>query len=50
MVSVEKKLEERRGLKEAEVSFTFEESLQELCELCGTAGISPVSLFCSLTI
>ena len=39
VVGVDTKLSERRGLKEREISFSFDESLYELYELCGTAGL-----------
>ena len=42
VVGVDTKLSERRGLKEAEISFSFDESLYELCELCGTAGLAVI--------
>ena len=42
IVSVHKKLEERRNLWTSGVSFTPDESSHELCELCTTAGLAVV--------
>ena len=43
LVSVDTKLEARRGLLGvADTTFSFDESLSELCELCATAGLAVV--------